>query len=125
MKTNAATFRASLTACEVETADLRAQIHDLELDYHDWLEPKLLKLRDDVAMLQRKAARTDADHKHQAKRIQHEGLNRDNEERVRQLQIVASHATAELQRLQKSFSWRVTAPFRVVSKLLRRNGRKA
>jgi len=52
-----ASFRLHLprlvVARERELADLRVHLHDLELEYRDWLSPEIAKLHDDVATLER------------------------------------------------------------------------
>jgi hypothetical protein len=78
-------------------SNLRRHTHDLDLEYHDRLGPELAKWQDDVAVLERKAARIAAE--------------REKEERyageIKRLQD-------EVAALRTSVSWKLTAPLRSV-----------
>jgi glycosyltransferase involved in cell wall biosynthesis len=94
---HAATFGRYASALvarrETDLGTLQREVHDLDLEYHSRIGPALAKRRDDVAVLERKKKRADAE----------------AAERAEQLA-----ARREVEALRQSASWRLTAPLRAL-----------
>jgi len=106
---------------ETETGELEAHIVQIENERYEWLEPALLGLRDDVAVLEAKVAQH-----HERLRIQAErdGLRAERDairaerdaavHRLDEITAALNQVRAGIAELRQSASWRVTHPLRVV-----------
>ncbi len=85
---------------EADIARLLGEIHDLDLDHHGWLLPRIARAREELGAARAKVARVE-------------------EERAREAELarLEGRATAlehEVADLRGSMSWRVTKPLRTV-----------
>jgi glycosyltransferase involved in cell wall biosynthesis len=96
---------ALLVRREEDICSLRRHVHDLELEYYQWMAPEIAKQRDDAAVRERKIAR-DRTHLEAALEMARA--------RAAALDAALDHARGDSDALRQSMSWRITAPLRAV-----------
>jgi hypothetical protein len=104
----AAHIGALLARREEDLSNLRRHTHDLELEHHRWLDPELSKWRDDVAVLEKKAAQAEAARVQELTRIE--------------MNVELRRLQGEVADLRASLSWRMTAPLRALYERIRPRG---
>lgn len=85
---------------EREIARLLREIYDLDLDHHGWLVPEIRRAEEELAALRAKADRVAAEQGRQAE--------------IDRLRARVESLEREVADLRQSWSWRVTAPLRLV-----------
>lgn len=127
-----ASYRAHLPGLimlrEREMARLRREIRETEFEDQTWIQPQLAKLDDDVRVLTKKmqthrtldeALRTSAESQEAADKLRLDLKTRQRQLDVTRSRVAEMHAEAtrlrtELEQIQDSLTWQLTAPMRRV-----------